>query len=53
MTPYRLIIALAAAATLSGAWWLSVNGVFGESRDLDRSIRTGSGGNSFTNTSVK
>ena len=53
MTPARIIIVLSAAAMLSGAWWLSANGVWGESTDLDRSIRTGSGGNTFTQTSVK
>lgn len=51
--PYRVIIVLSAVATLSGAWWLAANGVFGESTNLDRSIRTGSGGNTVTNTSVK
>lgn len=53
MNIFRIIMSLAAAATLSGAWWLSVNGVGGESSDLDRSIRAGSAGNAFTNTSVK
>lgn len=53
MNIFRIVMSLAAAATLSGAWWLSVNGVGGESTDLDRSIRTGSGGNTFTSTSVK
>jgi hypothetical protein len=50
---FRIVIVASLVATLSGAWWLAVNGVGGESSDLDRSIRTGSGGNTFTNTSVK
>ncbi len=53
MNLFRLVMVIATAGTLSGAWWLSVNGVGGESHDLDRSIRTGSGGNTFSNTSVK
>lgn len=53
MNPARVIIVLSAIATLSGAWYLSANGVWGESTDLDRSIRTGSGGNTFSQTSVK
>ena len=53
MNPARVIIVLSAVATLSGAWYLSANGVWGESTYLDRSIRTGSGGNTFTQTSVK
>lgn len=53
MNIFRIVMTTAAAATLWGAWWLSANGVFGESANLDRSIRSGSGGSTFTNTSVK
>ncbi len=53
MTIFRLIMIVASALTIGGASYLSYNGIGSESSDLDRSIRVGSGGNTFTNTSVK
>jgi hypothetical protein len=53
MTIFRLIMIVASALTIGGASYLSYNGIGRESSDLDRSIRVSSGGNSFTNTSVK
>jgi hypothetical protein len=53
MSIFRLILIVASALTIGGASYLSYNGIGSESSDLDRSIRLGSGGNTFTNTSVK
>lgn len=53
MTIFRVIMIVASTVTIGGASYLSYNGIGRESSDLDRSIRVGSGGNTFTNTSVK
>ena len=48
MTIFRLIMIVASALTIGGASYLSYNGIGSESSDLDRSIRVGSGGNTFS-----
>ncbi|WP_169737932.1 hypothetical protein [Actibacterium mucosum] len=44
MSPTTIAIAAVAALILGGAGYLSYNGVWGESRDLDRSVRVGTYG---------
>lgn len=53
MTLVRIIFLVTAAGATLGAGYLGYKGIGGESSDLDRSIRVGSGGNSFANTNVK
>lgn len=52
MTPFRLVVAFGAALATSGAGYLGYYGIGRESSGLDRSIRTGSAGNTI-NSSVK
>lgn len=40
----RAIFIVLSVAALSGGYYLSVNGVWQESRDLDRSVRIGGAG---------
>ena len=53
MTVIRAVMIVASALTIGGASYLSYNGIWRESSDIDRSIRIGSGGNTNTNTSIK
>lgn len=53
MTLVRIVFLVAASCATLGAGYLGYKGIGGESTDLDRSIRVGSGGNSLANTNVK
>ncbi len=56
MPPFRLVFLAGCTATLLGSGWLAYSGVWGEdvqARAAIGSVRTGSGGNSFGNSSVK
>lgn len=44
MSPITIAIAFISILTVGGAGYLSYNGVWGESRDLDRSVRVGTYG---------
>ena len=47
MAPFRIAFIIGALALIGGAFYLSYNGVWQESTDLDRSVRIGGvGGNS-------
>lgn len=41
MGPFRIIFVLSSAALVAAAFYLSYNGVWQESSDLDRSVRIG------------
>jgi len=53
MTAGRAFFLLLGALSIAGASWLGYHGVGGESPDLNRSVRVGSGGNGFANANVK
>ncbi len=43
----RAVFVLISVAALGGGYYLSINGVWQESRDLDRSVRVGGVGSGF------
>lgn len=56
MTAFRLVFLAGCTATLLGSGWLAYSGTWGEdaqTRAAIGSVRAGSGGNSFGNSSVK
>jgi hypothetical protein len=53
MSAFRIVFLVGSLLTTAGAGYLSYSGVGGESTDLDRSVRLGSGGNSLSNSHVK
>jgi len=53
MTAFRIVFVVGALLTTAGAGYLSYRGIGGESTDLDRSVRLGSGGGYSFNSSVK
>jgi hypothetical protein len=53
MNAFRIVFLAGALLTTAGAGYLSYRGIGGESADLDRSVRLGSGGNTFSNSHVK
>lgn len=56
MNPFRIVFLAGCTATLLGSGWLAYSGVWGEdaqARAAINSVRAGSGGNSFGNSSVK
>lgn len=52
MTPFRIIFLVFSGLSIAGTSYVSYHGYGRESRDLDTSIRVGSGGN-YTNSRVK
>lgn len=52
MAPFRIVFLVGVLAILGGASYLSYSGVWGESRDVAKSVRVGSGGGA-TNVRVK
>ncbi|MCW1933752.1 hypothetical protein [Pararhodobacter zhoushanensis] len=53
MTLARVLFVVLSVLSFGGAGYLGYRGIGGVSADLDRSIRVGSGGNSFYNSNVK
>lgn len=41
MTGTRIIFLIVSLSLIGGAYYMSYNGIWGESRDLDRSVRLG------------
>jgi len=52
MAPFRVVFLAGVVAIIGGASYLSYTGVWGESRDVAKSVRVGSSGG-FTNARVK
>ena len=53
MNLVRTVFVVSSLLVSSGAAYLGYMGIGGESMDTDRSIRVGSGGNTFQNANVK
>lgn len=53
MSAFRIVFLVGALLTTAGASYLAYRGVGGESNNVDRSVRLGSGGNSSGNSNVK
>ncbi len=54
MSLFRIIFLAGSLLATGGAAYLSYNGIWRESTDLDRSVRLGSGGGGYySNSSVK
>lgn len=53
MNLVRTAFVVSSLLVSSGAAYLGYMGIGGESMDTDRSIRVGSGGNTFQNANVK
>lgn len=56
MNAFRIVFLVGCTATLLGSGWLAYSGAWGEDQQVRTaigSLRAGSGGNSFGNSSVK
>ncbi len=54
MNLFRIVFVAGCVLALAGASYLSYKGIWGESRDLDTSVRTGSpGGGYYTGGRIK
>ncbi len=47
MAPFRIVFIIGVLAVFGGASYLSYSGVWGESRDVAKSVRVGSGGSAI------